>query len=133
MRLDWANSRRSLVIRGLAVIPGTRAEARVYRRNVSSTFRAAARSTISCLVSNASMMARNAPHPPGHALDVRELMLVVLWRGARIAVRQDTPALCFSQKLLANFTLQGIETFGLCMPKLDAMSAQGLTRTPGRV
>src|SRR6266581_2021966 len=52
VRLDWANSRRSLVIRGLAVIPGTRAEARVYRRNVSSTFRAAARSTISCLVSN---------------------------------------------------------------------------------
>ena len=58
-----ANARRSLVIGELAFIPGTRAEARVYRSNVSSTFRAATRSTISCLVSKASMMARRRGSP----------------------------------------------------------------------
>ena len=58
-----ANNRTSSIIRWLAVIPGTRAEARAYRLNMSSTFRAAARSTISCLVSNASMIThrRGAP------------------------------------------------------------------------
>jgi hypothetical protein len=32
---------------------------------------------------------RPAPHPPEHALEVRELVLVVLWRGAPLLLTTE--------------------------------------------
>jgi len=43
-------------------------------------------------------------------------------------VRQDTRKHFFGQQLLANFCLQGIDTFGRCVMNLNAMLVMGQLR-----